>query len=151
MRGDTIKSDMIKKIVEDSKLGFGPQADNRTLISDPAGRRAYAAIAPVPVMIGSNSQEGRVFVQGQKDVLKYAQTTFGNASALVKAVVAAYPIGKNGLETGFDAIAQIMTDYSFQCVSDVFQPLVSWLMVHRIRLCMRTHLLHLVFLHGVTT
>jgi carboxylesterase type B len=75
------------------------------------------AIARVHVLIGSNSQEGRVFVQGQSDVNKYVQTTFGNNSAIVKTVLDAYPVGKNELYTQFDAIAQIMTEFSFQCVS----------------------------------
>jgi acetylcholinesterase len=79
-------------------------------------RRQNGALAPVPVLIGSNSQEGRLFAQGQSNVQKYVQTTFRNNSGVVKAVLAAYPIGKDGAEAGFDAVAQIMTEYSFQCV-----------------------------------
>jgi carboxylesterase type B len=117
LSGDGIKPEQIKKVIEDNNLIFNPVADNRTLISSPAVRRSMGAIARVPVLIGSNSQEGRVFVQGQSDIKKYVQTTFGNNITVVKAVLDAYPVGKSDLSTPFDAIAQIMTEYSFQCVS----------------------------------
>jgi carboxylesterase type B len=117
LRSESIKSDQIKSVIEQNSLVFNPVADNKTLISSPAIRRSLGAIARVPVLIGSNAQEGRVFVQGQNDVPRYVQNTFGNSSAVVKAVLSAYPVGKNELDTPFDAIAQIMTEFSFQCVS----------------------------------
>jgi carboxylesterase type B len=117
MRSESIKSERIKQIIEDGNLNFGPQADNRTLVSNPAVRRKNGALAPVPVLIGSNSQEGRLFARDQSNVQKYAQTTFRNDSDIVKAVLAAYSsVGKDGLPAGSDAVAQIMTEYSFQCV-----------------------------------
>jgi carboxylesterase type B len=110
-------AERIQRIIETENLTFSPSPDNRTLISSPGLRRSMGAISPVPVMIGSNSQEGRVFVQGQNDIQGYVQNTFKNNKGLIKSVVDAYPVGKNGLDTPFDAIAQISTEWSFQCVS----------------------------------
>jgi carboxylesterase type B len=124
MRNPEIKAERIKKIIEEQGLSFGPVADNRTLWTTPAVKRLNGSTTRIPVMIGTNAQEGRIFVQGQNDVEKYARTTFRNNSAIVKAVLDAYVVGKNGLETGFDAIAQIMTEFTFQCVSLMMKSLV---------------------------
>jgi carboxylesterase type B len=109
----------IKQVIEANSLAFNPVVDNRTLISNPALRRSLGFITQVPAMIGSNAQEGRIFVRGQNNMESYISNTFKNNTRVMKAVVDAYPVGKTGMETPFDAIAQIMTEYSFQCVSTV--------------------------------
>jgi carboxylesterase type B len=123
LANEKITPEDIKKVAESKGLFFSPIADNRTLISAPALRREMGAIAPIPVLIGSNSQEGRLFVQGQSDVRRYVQRTFGNNTAVVQAVLNAYPVERADVGSPFDAIAQIMTEYSFQCVR--VQPLVN--------------------------
>ena len=119
MRNSEIPSTKIKEVIERHSLTFSPIADNKTLISSPALRRQMGLVPPIPVVIGSNSQEGRVFTQGQTDVEKYAMQTFGNGSALVKKVVQAYPVGEGQFPTGFDAVAQVNTEFAFQCVSGI--------------------------------
>lgn len=117
MQKATIPSTRIKEIVEEHSLSFQPVADNRTWTSNPAVRRAKGDIANVPILIGSNSQEGRSFVRGQNDRLAYALKTFGNDTNFAKKIVDEYPVGEGEFSTGFDAVAQIMTDFTFQCVS----------------------------------
>lgn len=49
----------IKSIIEQSILDFNPVADNVTLVSQPAVQRLSGNIARIPVLGGTNSQEGR--------------------------------------------------------------------------------------------
>jgi hypothetical protein len=65
-----------------------------------------------------------VFAQGEEDLAKYAQTTFANDSKLVSEITKRYPVGKEGYASGFDAIAQVITEFQFQCVS-LFQRTVN--------------------------
>ncbi|KAH7093540.1 Carboxylesterase [Paraphoma chrysanthemicola] len=107
----------IQNIINVNSLIFNPVADNLTLVSNPAARRLSGDIARVPVLGGTNAQEGRVFTIGQTNVSAYLQATFGNtpAAALIPAITAAYPIGSPGLSNGYDVISAIVTDITFQC------------------------------------
>ena len=78
MRSPSLSSQSIKAVIEKYSLTFNALAENKTYMSSPALRRLKGQVAGVPILIGSNSQEGRVFVQNQTDVLKYALQTFGN-------------------------------------------------------------------------
>ena len=49
----------VKRIIEVNSLIFNPTADNYTLVENPAVRRLSGNVSHVPVLIGSNSQEGR--------------------------------------------------------------------------------------------
>ncbi|TKA80240.1 hypothetical protein B0A49_01429 [Cryomyces minteri] len=111
----------IKSIIEHQNLIFNPIPDNITLMSKPAEMRTSGNIANIPVMSGTNSQEGRVFVVGQNDTAAYLNATFGAfPPALVSAIAAAYPLGQNGLNTPYDQISQIFTEYIFQCNQALF-------------------------------
>lgn len=62
----------------------------------------------------------RVFTIGQNNLTAYLQSAFGAvAPALIPQLEAAYPIGSNGLETDYDVISQIVTELTFQCVSQI--------------------------------
>ncbi len=50
---------VIQDIIDKSSLTFNPTPDNVTLVSDPALQRIKGDIARIPVLGGSNSQEGR--------------------------------------------------------------------------------------------
>lgn len=50
---------LIKSIIETQGLAFDPIADNVTLVSDPSQRRQSGNIAKIPVLGGTNAQEGR--------------------------------------------------------------------------------------------
>lgn len=105
----------IQRIIDVQSLTFNPIADNITLVSDPAARRLSGNIAHIPVLGGTNSQEGRVFTVGQNNTNAYLATIFGNNSNAIAAVEAAYAIGSPGIHSTYDQIAAIFTDATFQC------------------------------------
>lgn len=57
----------------------------------------------------------RIFEVGVQNTTAALTTTFGNNTALINAIEAAYPIGQNGIETANDQISQIFTELVFQC------------------------------------
>ncbi|KAL6706357.1 hypothetical protein ACN47E_005647 [Coniothyrium glycines] len=106
----------IQNIINVSSLIFEPVADNVTLVTNPAARRLSGNIWHIPVLGGTNSQEGRVFTIGQNNLTTFLQTTFGRtAPALIPVLKAAYPVGTAGIINDYDAIAQIVTEITFQC------------------------------------
>lgn len=105
---------VVKDVIEKNSLAFGPVADNITIVSDPRDRRAARKIANVPIMSGSNAQEGRVYNVGNNNLTAYVTTTF-QVPALINSVLAAYPRGQNGLNTDYDIISAIYTDLVFTC------------------------------------
>ncbi|KAK3707256.1 hypothetical protein LTR37_012257 [Vermiconidia calcicola] len=104
----------IRRIIDRQILEFEPVADNVTLVSNPAERRVSGNIASIPVMGGTNAQEGRVFVVGQNDTEAFLSSVIPD-SDYVSQIIAAYPLGQNGLETPYDQISQIYTEAFFQC------------------------------------
>ena len=107
---------MIKSIEEHAALDFSPASDNITQLSDPEAARLARKIANVPVFLGTNAQEGRAFEYGQNNLTAFLQTTFPESVQLQEAIAAAYPIGKDGLESDYDVASQIYTELIFQCV-----------------------------------
>ena len=105
----------IRQIIDRQILDFNPVADNKTFVSDPAARRVAGNIASIPVLGGTDAQEGRVFNVGQNDTDAYLQGLLGNETALIQAIEAAYPIGSVGIATPYDQISQIFTEFVFQC------------------------------------
>jgi hypothetical protein len=56
-----------------------------------------------------------VFVVGQNDTAAFLSAYFGNNTAFISAIEAAYPLGQNGTNTAYDQISQIFTEFYFQC------------------------------------
>lgn len=107
--------DKIRTIIDEQILSFSPVPDNVTLVSDPAARRLAGDIAFIPVLGGTNAQEGRVFTIGENDTTTFLEQYFGNHTTLINTIEAAYPLGKDGLNTPYDQISQIYTEVIFQC------------------------------------
>ncbi|TKX20191.1 hypothetical protein C1H76_7692 [Elsinoe australis] len=105
----------VKDIIQRNQLTFNPGVDNLTLVQNPAQARRSGNIAFVPVLAGTNSQEGRVFQIGQNDTRQFLISTFGNNETVINAFLAAYPQGQGGLNTPYDVISQIFTEFAFQC------------------------------------
>lgn len=105
----------IQRIIDVQSLTFNPIADNITLVSDPIERRLAGNIAPIPVLGGTDAQEGRVFTVGENDTDAFLSTIFADQPDVVDAVEAAYPIGSPGISSPYDQIAQIYTEFAFQC------------------------------------
>jgi carboxylesterase type B len=66
-------------------------------------------------MTGSNGQEGRVLVVGQSNLTAAINASFPESALLQQLIAEAYAIGTPGINSGYDAISQIYTDYVFQC------------------------------------
>ena len=96
-------------------LDFEPAIDNVTNLSDPQQVRSEHRIANVPVLTGTNAQEGRVYVVGENNITAFIADTFPGSTELQQAISVAYPLGQNGFNTAYDVIAQIYTEYFFQC------------------------------------
>jgi carboxylesterase type B len=111
------KATTIQNIIELQALIFQPVHDGVTLINNPNAARAAGNVARVPVLTGSNGQEGRVFEFGLTNLTAYIQETFGAVPAIAAEVATAYAVGTDGTTNGFEAISQIFTELVFQCVS----------------------------------
>jgi carboxylesterase type B len=110
-------ADTIKSIIEHQELTFNPIVDNITVIANPAQARNTGNIANIPVLVGSNSQEGRVFVVGTTNLTEFFEEYFAPFPALWDPITKAYS-GLPGLETPYDIASQIFTEVYFQCVSN---------------------------------
>ena len=66
-------------------------------------------------MGGTTAQEGRVFTVGENDTQAFLSGIFADQPALVDQIIAAYPLGSPGISTPYDQIAQIYTEFAFQC------------------------------------
>lgn len=105
----------IQRIIDEQRLTFNPIPDNITLVSNPAARRLSGEIAHVPVLAGSNSQEGSVFTLGQNDTNAFLTNILGLGTDAIAAVEAAYAIGSPGIESAHDQINAIFTEGVFTC------------------------------------
>jgi carboxylesterase type B len=100
----------IKEIIEVASLCFIPTVDNITQLANPSQARSERRIANVPLMIGTNAQEGRTGV-GLNNLTAFLQTFFPDKPKLRRDIAATYPIGQGGLNTEYDIISQISTDF----------------------------------------
>lgn len=102
----------IKSIAEHNDLTFSPVTDNVTQILLPVNRAQHQS---VPYMIGTNGQEGRALVVGETNLTAVISASFPESALLQQLVAEAYAIGTPGVTSAYDAIAQIYTEYVFQC------------------------------------
>ncbi|QIW96620.1 hypothetical protein AMS68_002138 [Peltaster fructicola] len=107
-------SSIINTITSKALL-FNPYPDNKTLVSNPAAQRLSGNIAKIPVLGGTNAQEGRVFEVGQQNLTASLNTFFGNNTALKDSVAEAFKIPQLGINAPYDQISQIFTELVFQC------------------------------------
>ena len=102
----------IKNTLEQNNLTFSPVTDNVTQIELPVNKTSHPS---VPYMIGTNGQEGTGFVIGESNLTAFINTSFPDSTQLQQLIGAAYAVGTPFINTEFDAMAQIFTDYVFQC------------------------------------
>ena len=102
---------------------FSPIADNVTLYSNPSHRRKAGQFAHVPVLIGSNAQESRVFELGLSSLDDYLNSVFGFFPDIIPNVKKAYAPRVDGAESPYDIASQIDTEFSFQCPTALFSNL----------------------------
>lgn len=106
----------IKSILETQKLRFLPVADNKTMVEYPFRVRQADRIAEVPIMLGTNANEGRYFTYNQTDTLGFLQkfAPYVNESSW-EGVITQYPIPSIDIANSFEQLSQIYTDFVFQC------------------------------------
>lgn len=104
-------------------MSFGPVADgDRTVSNNPRQAREEKRIADVPILIGSNAQEYRIFLAAATggrttiDMNAFLTATFPGNTDMQQKLRDAYPVGQGKeFATDFDAASQIATDMGFTC------------------------------------
>ncbi|EXJ81374.1 hypothetical protein A1O3_07665 [Capronia epimyces CBS 606.96] len=99
----------IKSTIEHLALTFRPVSDNVTNLRFPEAARLNRSIAPVPVLTGTNADEGTLFTNGITNATAYLNALLPGQTALIDAIVAAYPLPPA------QQAAAIATEYVFQC------------------------------------
>ncbi|KAB8248473.1 Carboxylesterase [Aspergillus flavus] len=119
-----ISAKRLKEIIERNMLTFSPIPDGITWPKNSHTSRLNSThdsseIARVPLLIGSNADEGQTFVAGQNATVARALLSeiLGNNSTLLQAVLKQYPLGTPGIKTERDRVAKILTELAFQCPS----------------------------------
>lgn len=113
----------ILNIITAQSLPFIPVVDYVTRSPGSKFSRGTGTVAPVPVMMGSNGQEGRLFQIGMNNITSYVDSTFGLVPTVAQQILKAYAVGTPGITSDYDAISQIYTEFVFQCVSLLKYPL----------------------------
>lgn len=104
----------IRDVLDSSpSLAFNPIVDNVTVIANMAEARAKRRIADVPVLLGANADEGQTTI-GVTNATAAILGFFPNDPQIRADVEAAYPIGKDGIETPNHVISRLSTDLA-QC------------------------------------
>lgn len=123
---DTLKcvqaanASQIKSILETQKLRFLPVADNVTMVEYPFKERRADRIAQVPVMLGTNANEGRYFAYYQNNTLGFLErfAPYVNETSWEE-VITHYPIPSPGISNSFEQLSSIYTDFVFQCPANL--------------------------------
>ena len=107
----------IKDIIEKQALVFTPTVDNKTYLAGSGRARTSGNMARIPLLGGTDADEGRVLTLGQNNVTAYLQTKLEDKATpeLIATITAAYPVGGAEYPTAYDAISDMETDVSFQC------------------------------------
>lgn len=108
-QADAVK---IKDIIEHKALRFAPVTDNVTRVASSSNRSLHQT---VPYMGGSNGQEGTIMSVGETNLTNYLETAFPQSAELRRLIADSYAVGTPGITSEFDAIAQISTEFTFQC------------------------------------
>ena len=110
-----IDSVVIQKALNITGMSFHPVDDNITQLAIPIDRTLYQS---VPYMIGTNGQEGRVFLVKSANVTNLtailANNNLGSLSRILD-LDQAYSIPSAGISDVYDAASQIYTEFIFQC------------------------------------
>ena len=115
----------IKAYIDREAILFTPVTDNITQLGTREAQEARAQknVAAVPVMIGSNGQEGSAFWRGSpNDLDGFLNAFFPHMIDLQRDINASYPLGHGSYTTTYDRISAIFTDLIFTCVSSLRYP-----------------------------
>ncbi|KAG5933384.1 hypothetical protein E4U60_004502 [Claviceps pazoutovae] len=114
--------DQLRDLVERQSLPFFPVHDGGVTFADKPrvdrlrSSSTGSSIARVPVMIGTNAEEGLTFVYGKNDSRKFLQDSLPNANALtINLALGLYPKGTRQTQDGFHQLGLIDTEITMQC------------------------------------
>lgn len=111
----------IKNYIETQSLGFPPVANDGTYLNDVRASITTGQFARVPILMGSNLNEARVFlavagVNGNgTQALAYVFNTYGFNSTAQGAILAAYAAA--GYTDTYEIADRILTDLIFTCTT----------------------------------
>ncbi len=102
---------------------WGPVHSDATVPLNPPEAFASGAFVRVPVIVGTNADEGRLFATEVRSVERYRnQNVWMYGEAAASGALERYPVGDAGPAV---AIAQSFTDSRFACPSDALRRLLS--------------------------
>ena len=112
----------LTSVIEHLAIGFQPVIDNVTLPAHPESLRPLGDISPVPLMTGSNANEGRIFslpYVNATSAVTYLKSTYGLTDQQAEALASLYPIPSPYISNGYEQISQIQTDFTFTCPAGI--------------------------------
>ncbi|MES2861734.1 MAG: carboxylesterase family protein [Pseudomonadota bacterium] len=101
---------------------WGPVHTDATVPVSPAEAFASGEFTRVPVIVGTNTDEGRLFAVEVRDMDRYAKETVWLYGADGERALERYPVGPEGPAA---AIAQSFTDSRFACPSDALRRVLA--------------------------
>ena len=104
---------VIKSTIEHMALNFRPVSDNITFLQYPEAARVNKNIAQVPILSGTNANEGTIFTLGVTDPTAYLLSMLPGQNAYVQTILAAYPL------PAAQQTPAIVTDFAFQCPAGI--------------------------------
>lgn len=112
----------LKKAAENHAIWFGPPVqDGMTWSKAPRRNRLNSTVerplmARVPILIGSNADEGAIYTTGVTSATAFLQSQYGLSRAAAQALLAYYPIVPGGQITSeADQATAVMSESSFTC------------------------------------
>lgn len=110
----------IKSIIEHGAINFRPTKDNYTQLEYGDAARRSGQVARVPVMTGTNANEGIEFTYSLNDTDVFLQSQIPNITDVIKQrIISAYPIGERGISTETAQIAAMYGELFYQCPSAI--------------------------------
>lgn len=119
-----VSAETLKEILQSTGLSFqSPVADNVTTLEFPAAAYAAGNVSKVPILAGSNFDEGSSFAYGAGENVTEFLASVSLPTTVVERLAELYAPGSPatvGLTTGNQIIAQIITDSSARCPAGFF-------------------------------
>ncbi|KAJ9641752.1 uncharacterized protein PV06_03775 [Exophiala oligosperma] len=102
-------AETIKSVIEHRALAFRPVADNVTVLRYPEDARLNRSVAHVPILAGTNANEGTIFTVGQTNASAFLATNLPNQPKVNSEILQSYP-GNSSQQ-----VPEIWTEFGTQC------------------------------------
>jgi hypothetical protein len=115
-----IKDTSVDKLryAQENGVSFGMAGDNVTIVCDPRLRREAGNFTRVPVIGGSNVEDGSYYAaKNGTDIDRYFKVYFSNETELKTSLLKEYALNPaEGRYDNLSILTQIHTDWNFHCV-----------------------------------